>query len=93
MSLQGDGILHTKGVGGQGQALDQGKPLGFSSLARKSAQRAADGICSVLPLGHPLLPSRAYTVSMDALSPWCIHPHGAKPCRASGTTLHFLVQP
>lgn len=89
MSFQGDMILHTKGVVGWGQAQGQGKPLGFSSLAGKSAQGIDDGICSVLPLGHPVLPSRAYTVSMDALSPCCIHQYGPKTCRASVTTLLF----
>lgn len=88
-SFQGDMILHTKGVGGWGQALGQGKPLGFSNLAGKSAQWAADGICNVLTFGHPLLPSRA---CMDAPSPSCIHQHAPKPS-ISATTLHFPVQP
>lgn len=72
VSLHGAVILLTKGFGrpcGWRPALGQGNAPGYGSLEEKSAQRDADEVYSDIPLKHPLLTSRAYRVSVDALKP------------------------
>jgi len=78
-------VLHTKEFG---RLVDGNKHRGKETPPK----RAADVIYSDMPLGHPLLPSRAYRASMDALSPCCTQQHGPKPCGASVATSHVPVQ-